>query len=180
MREHLKSTTNSFQLQRERETASLQRAVNRGCKSEVAAACPMRSSTEKLCAGGIFSYVHISSSSSTALLCERPFFFNYIKGQELIKAEFRKLCCPDNDPFFVRAPNVKTQRERIQPLIFYFPSSFCSCCCQSLWHILLQTLLINSNISQEGDSSMFFIIMKTLYISSGQRTTFSLTIQPDK
>lgn len=32
------------------------------------------------------------------------FFFNYIKGQEEIKARFRKLCCPDNDPFFVNIP----------------------------------------------------------------------------
>lgn len=37
--EHLKSKTNSSQLKRERETASLQRALNLGCKGDIAKSC---------------------------------------------------------------------------------------------------------------------------------------------
>ena len=119
--EYLKSTTNSSRLQRERKTASFQRAVNLGCKWEVAASCPMTRSTEKPCARGVFSCVrHVSSSYST-VLCERPFFFNYIKGQEGIKAGFRKLCCPDNDPFFVKIPKCEIPKRTNSTSHLLFP-----------------------------------------------------------
>lgn len=121
MRGTFKRTINSSQLQRE--VISLQRTGNLGCKEDVATSYSMRRSTEKACTGGIFPSVHrVSCRSSSVLLCERPFFFSYIKGQEEIKARFRKLCCPDNDPFFVNIPKreIPKRMNSASHLLFLF------------------------------------------------------------
>lgn len=53
--------------------------------------------------------------------CPLFFIFNYIKGQEEIKTGFRKLCCPDNDPFFVKIPKCEIPKRTNSASHLLFP-----------------------------------------------------------